>query len=435
MAQYWLLDWLDSEGVKNVKDARKLLTEPNGVKRLIERAKMEAHKQVSAFPEAAEQVVAGPGFDLSGQFSCSNSPCLLKGVDVLIGRTWHYFDKVVATGLDPWRLLARLHDRQQSDEKLTNFTLNHIEVAFHVRNIGAESTILFSKKPAYCADHMDELAKQIGLHGGLTRMRDELAEYLRPGAKVEVVSRTPEKIIAVITHHQLETAQIFTYRPDPSNEELREFSEYTAVEKWSQRAAQNRAKALIENTALAKLNDAALGQAQSFDSQYRRYTKQRSSEISPADVALNVTLPLPEGISAREIIALRSHHAADFAAFQLAIRKAIKEKASAATGTNATKIADEIFDDLIQPALINIDRKITSATESLAKRSAVAIAIGSAVTTIGLLAFSPLVVPGIVVGAGGILTNAYDHIKSRQEIKLSDMYFLWHLSARASKHA
>jgi hypothetical protein len=100
----------------------------------------------------------------------------------------------------------------------------------------------------------------------------------------------------------------------------------------------------------------------------------------------------------------------------------------------AEQVAASVIDNVIEPALSDLQRSVSGAATALSRRAGVSLVLGSALTSVGLLALAPLTVPGAIVGAGSLLASYGDFVKDRKEVGLSDMYFLWKLSETAARH-
>jgi hypothetical protein len=98
---YWIREWVDSEGINTIEDARVRLKDKTSVESLAAFCAQQAQRPDSVVPEAAQQLVAGRGMDLSGITECNRGACMKKRVDEVLHRTWHYFDKIVVSGMDP----------------------------------------------------------------------------------------------------------------------------------------------------------------------------------------------------------------------------------------------------------------------------------------------------------------------------------------------
>ena len=70
-----------------------------------------------------------------------------------------------------------------------------------------------------------------------------------------------------------------------------------------------------------------------------------------------------------------------------------------------------------------LELRMKRSARLLGARSAVAIAAGGVLTTVGLLAFAPLTVPGLILASGGLVANYADFLKDRRDVDLADLHF------------
>src|SRR3712207_635083 len=95
----WLLDWLDNEGIPSQSKAEAFFRASENRLKFRDYLEGVPLSWPSGDPDARASVAAGSGVDLSGSMgSCAHAGCLIADVDRLIGRTWHYFDRLVVAG-------------------------------------------------------------------------------------------------------------------------------------------------------------------------------------------------------------------------------------------------------------------------------------------------------------------------------------------------
>lgn len=428
MTKYWLLEWLDDEGVTKIEQARQLLETEKGFERLIQRADAQCKKHPEALPEAYQQLVAGSGLDLTGHFSCYSADCARGMVDQLVLHAWHSFEKVVVTGFDASYLIDGLLPAAPREHTL-RVILVHVDVALYIRATGAERMFIFVNKPMYCEEHLDVHAKECGLNS-ISYMARQLSTSLQNGCHLAKYVKNGRTVLK-FEHPSLTLAEISV-----SNQDLESVDNEELKKKWADGYSRSVAATLVANTVLARLNGAALGQITGIGAEQvlPMRKSRRATKPTTEDVAFHISLPFVEGLPIKEILAVRDHEATQFQAFQVALRASIQARIDSLGSVDAARIADSVVDDVLEPAIIELDRKVSRAGELLAQRSGVAIAIGTVVTTVGLLAFAPLAAPGIVIAAGGVLASANDFLKDKKDVKLSDMHFLWRLANRSHHH-
>jgi hypothetical protein len=160
---FWLYQWLDSYLIKSPQQAMRLLRDPRTIPSL-----MQAAVEAAAVPSDVDQdigfpIVAGSSLDLSGEVACQDFPCLKKQVDELFRSAWHYFDRIVIAGLSP-RYIVDLW--VNSDREYAQMvTESYLLLLLYLRNIGAESLILFAEKARrWCEDCGKLVLSEIGFH-------------------------------------------------------------------------------------------------------------------------------------------------------------------------------------------------------------------------------------------------------------------------------
>ena len=394
VAQYWLLDWLDEEGADSLRAAKRALSTNAGFKRLLARAEQVSNEETGAIDEARGQIIAGSGLDLSGALDCSESECMKKRVSDVLYRTWHYFDTVVVTGLDADELPGLIQNGWPRDE-VVKAAMNHIDVALHVRKTGAEKALTFAQKPYYCMKHIDHHAREAGMIGVRKRMRD-FRKALKSSGKLIGWRQNDGGVFCDVSHPALDIISVNLYHVQfpPNQEEI--------LDQWSDNYASQYIATLVRDTAFARRNGAALGLRAAIDG---ALIPTRRGRPTVSDVAFNLQLPIVEHLPIKELLSIREHEAADFHAFRSALSRAVEARLASMPTADSDQIAESVIDDLLEPALQQIDRKLIRATELLARRSVASAALGVALATVGLLAFAPVAVPGMNHWSRGIFSQ------------------------------
>jgi hypothetical protein len=116
------------------------------------------------------------------------------------------------------------------------------------------------------------------------------------------------------------------------------------------------------------------------------------------------------------------------------VRLAIRERIRAGAIDNPEAIAKEIVEDVIEPALIDIRRRLAAAKEVLDKKHQVTAGLAGLGTIRGLFG-SPLAVPLAATAAGLGAAAEHKAIEEKREAQMSNMYFLWKVDqdSRTSK--
>lgn len=414
---YWLLEWLDAEGVADPEVALGVLATRKGWQRFVAAAEAEFDRPPPV-GRLKNALLAGPTFDLSGFMSCGMASCLRREFDELVRRTWLYFDTVVVEGMSP--------DDPLADAGGENFDLNapfyaaHIATALYVRDTGAEDFVTFRRRGHYCEQHLEQHASDAGLPP-VAPARTRLLEELSSGGQV---LPHPDDRVVGYRHPALPGVRLMEKRGRSEAELLQDAAASTA------RVAVAR---YIGKVAAARAAHAALGQLTAGSQPLIPLGDVGKDDgLSPADVAVNVALPYWEDAGAGDLLALRQIDGDEYQVFRGALRKTIEERIKALPGEDAESVAESVVDDVLRPAVAGLERKMRRSSDLLRRRSAAALVTGGAITTVGLLSFAPLTVPGLVLGVGGLLANYGDVLKDRREVELSDLHFLWRVSDRAA---
>jgi len=181
---------------------------------------------------------------------------------------------------------------------------------------------------------------------------------------------------------------------------------------------------LVADVSVAREYDLPLGSAQAFPAQMLRLSR----PASVGDVIFQLELPVLEGLTPAELIAIRQTHVEYFENFRNALRRAARERLKLESNRSSMQIADEIRTDIVEPELAKIRTTLASAEQLIAKKTAVSIFLGVLATTCGILSGLP---PAVAVSAGaaatlsGVGPAAARHLDVQNELSLSDMYFLW----------
>lgn len=134
---------------------------------------------------------------------------------------------------------------------------------------------------------------------------------------------------------------------------------------------------------------------------------------------------------------IRREHKLSFDIFRQSLRTAIKERLQNASNEDVHSLAADVRGDVIDPALNEIERRLSAAAQVFGKKAAVSVTLGSLATTCGLLYFpgDPIsAVLGVAAAVGGVLNAAYKHIEDTRDVSLADMYFLWEVQKHGLKN-
>lgn len=406
---YWLLDWLDSENATSSEDAARLVAADDALERAISFASSRATDELVA-PTPGKTLVAGTGIDLSGVMSCRNPECLRQTVDSLVQRTWFFFDHVVVIGLDPVEFIYG----SESPERARTDLLDHAAIALSIRSMGGEEFFTFRRRPHFCMDHLDQHAHDAGLGSSATELSSAMAQELRRDGEVRLLERDGSQMY-VFRHPALEFLMTGSAEGTKTLDDVRDMV--------AEREAKRFVAALTTSVWSARENNAALGQTVWANSKILQ--PPTSAEVNPASVAFNVTLPVLDGVPAATLLSLRRHEADEFVSFRGAITATIEERIAAMPLADSRAVGESVVSDVLMPEVSRLQRRMESAADLLGKRSLASVTTGSLLTTVGLLAFAPLAVPGILLGVGGLLGSYNAYAKEKSEVDVSDLHILW----------
>ncbi len=426
MNTYWIRRWIDDLGITTSQQVEQLLGENRHLQQLVSYASEQSEAGPVPRPDKDRVLVGGLGLDLSGQFECMQHHCATKAVDRLVHQTWHSFDTVVVSGLDSQLFMNSLK-RKGTLVGLTNIDIlrlrPHIEAALYVKQTGADELIEFADRPkAFCRHHYDEAIQLSGLSNNIEAAHDSLITHFLTGYRLTNAS-AEERTVFVYNHPTLETVLVRRFQSETSEDE--------AAWAIAEDLAHEITNTSITSSVLARNMSAGLGQVmRGMEADFAHLSNRRVTD----EVAFHIPIPMVENLPLEDLMKIRREEQSEFQAFQVALRMAIEERLKALPGADPLTIGESVYDDILNPALISMERRLQKSTEVFAKRSAVAIVVGTVMTTVGLLALAPVVAPGIAIGVGGLVANYHELLKDKRDVQISDLHFLWTLSSRMSPH-
>jgi hypothetical protein len=425
MAGYWLADWADELGVATADDVDRVFQDRVFVTESLKRAVEPARSDVSEPIAGDRSIVAGASLDLSGTVTCNHEACLRSQVDDLFGRVWHYFDQIVVTGINPKSVDFKEKKgavRKASSLSGLEWISPHVKTLLYIRSAGAEDMLIFRPKTHACAVHLPALAEMSGLDR-LVDQRQEYVEHLRQAEKLlhgrAIFDGNIWKVSVMNPYTGMIVDVGFRLPKTASKKMIR------------QRAAEmiwhENADSLASDVLAARRCNAPLALTQDFQVELLEPNRARPSE---GEVAFEMALPVLEHMPLAEIVRVREEEALQFDAFRKALRTAIKDRLATASDETATQLAREIADDVITPALNDISRRLDVAQTALSRKAAIHAVMGSAITTVGLLAGAPLVLTAGIGALGLALPVVDQYFDARKEVEMNDMYFLWRQEER-----
>ena len=421
--EYWLLRWLESHSIASVDNAREHLR----ARDTIDELKEVSARSAMALDEPAPgdfSILAAAGTDLSGRLTCRNPACRRREVDNLFRRAWHYFDSIIVDDAAA-RLLSQPPETilQNLDE-----LLGQIDIALYLQKIGASSLVAFRVKASPCFQHWRKHASEVGLVR-TPRVADKAirqlvkrasVKVLDPGELNELKLTVPEGITPVSVrdrdfHHDM---VLLVWGQEPS-----------AITEAVRFAVAREVKVSLAYLTADLISAAQLRCPVGATLPLHRDFLTASCVSEAADqVAFALALPVLADVPIDTLIKIRADENDAFRRFRDALRAAAQDRLKAAGVRDPSIVAAEIRRDVIEPELRRIDARLRSISRGLAKKTASGITVGALATTCGLLAG---VAPGLAVLAGitamsGIAgTAASKNIEEREEVALSDFYFLW----------
>lgn len=360
---------------------------------------------------AGEAFVAGRGLDLTGELDCWGWECRLRQATDLAARAFAYFDFAVVEDrlIHHRNCLTRHAAGDPNDDSLL---LDQMRLVMRLQRSGADRLLEFRGKPMRHGGDAHEQARsaELPLPDGMRHWVDLFVREanIRPGSDPGAF---------VLTHNLLEHTQWVTLPDAPDrSEDVRR----TVAEKVVDRFTSH----FITDMAASRMYRVPLGPVIKMHSDFIG----RAIAQSPARVALSLELPALLGLGAEDLIELRAREAESFSRFQAAVRSALRLQADASPDSDATAIARQIEDDVIRPALSEIDRKLTVFEE--ARKAKALRYLGRTVVSCSLGLASSVVSPlGMVTAMAAIGRDTIDVMGTwkdgRPDVASDDYFILW----------
>jgi len=323
---------------------------------------------------------------------------------------------VIVAGASSWEISKRA---RIEPGLTTYYLLGQIATLLYIRTIGAEQMMVFRPRPHVRRDQRPLAARALELPDLDAARKQYVEAVMSSGAPVE------DLVFEGQRWHG------WVHVPG-GNRRLVDIPllQDTPRKAISRAAAgivfDDAADSLVGDALSARVYRAPLAIAYEF---HERWLAKRVRPPSEAEVALNLSLPVLQYASPRDIMQLRQEERTSFEAFQLALRSAIRQQvAMAVDGRTSRDIARVVSEGFIKPALSDIERSIRAATRTMLRKSGVrAIVAATTEVTTGLLTgYASAVAAGIGLALGASTLQPLDnYIDARKEIELKDMYFLW----------
>jgi hypothetical protein len=298
----------------------------------------------------------------------------------------------------------------------------YVRLLLYLREIGAEELLIFRQKRPPCQEHLKDHLHEVGIDDAeaeAERVIPQLAEEAKLQLRVH-----DDHLDYTFSHPLFEHTVWGAIRPD-ADEDLSQAVARSVVRKYL--------ASLASDLYTAKVLNSPLGSTVRL---HTRLLVGRTIASEDSSLAFRLELPALHGIDARTLLKIRNDERPTFDRFRRALAKAMEDRLAASTSKNAAEIANEIQQDVLEPALADIQMRLKAATGVLTRKAGVTIGIAGLPTIYGLYKATPLlVVPGLMQAVGTLISATHKYIEERRDIALSDMFFLWEAQRHALKHA
>lgn len=422
-ANSWLFSWFKEVGLRNTDDVDRALRDPK--QRAALTGIIEAASNNLSTPDVSGEssVVAGQSIDLSGWgASCMSENCLRMVADSLFARAWHFFDNVVVVG--PSARHLQLFSTRESSDRFDYVIRSYYGLYRYLAEAGALKYLKFSEKRR--ASLKESTANYVTRNESarISKFRQEWIADMQERASFEYgYIRRSKGYYVAIEMPELEGRYGYFIEASRSADKRK------VARNALKSAYEMFATSLLYDISYARMHGAPLG---SVHAVHENLLTDQLSAPKPAgrDVAFNIPMPFIDGLPTKEILRIREQESASFEVFRSAIRKAIAERIKVAEdGERAFDIAIEIAEDVIGPALADIENRLNATLRSLVRGASVGLAVGGTVATVGLLTAFP--VAGPIAGAALALPDIRNYLNARRDVETSEMYFLWKVSQKA----
>ncbi|GGQ39109.1 hypothetical protein BKA00_003166 [Actinomadura coerulea] len=417
---FWLYHWMDEQGVKKERDIARIIADDRTFEDLGSIAAGMSYA-IEPIKDEDNYVVAGTGIDLSGELGCYAWECIKRQIDDVFSRSWHYFDKIVVRGLTPLRYTQMM---ESNDRRFAKLVLqSQLRLLLYIRHIGAEDLLIFRQKPPACRVHYVDHLNECGLEHLASEMPD-IANNLATEAQVAIQQVCGDHWHYAFDHPLLEHTHwgivpAETFRIQPGKGGPRE-SRMAA-----QQVLADFASHLVADVQESKALHAPLAIASGLHAHSLKSDSPTATSMD--EVALELEIPVLQGLPLKDLIKLRESEHASFERFRRSLKTAMRERLNESESASSADIAADILDDIITPAVGDLADRLRKANRLLNKKSASSGGLGVALMTIGLTAGVPLLLPFGVVSLCSPVLHYHKFLEERRDIELSDMYFLWNL--------
>jgi hypothetical protein len=419
---HWLYAWIDEYEIRSKHQVEALFNSGHAVQRLYELALQDKQRPLSEFSGERPDIIAGYNMDLSGKMSCGHHECLAEELNRLFSKVWHYFDRIVVEGPSASRWAREIENTPRDKRPRMIWNLSEaVATLLHLREIGADRYLVFHRKPhAFCQNHLERLAQELGLTALTNESVDsEAVDAILQGADISL-TKSPRSEWG------------FTYRHPSLGEDIIG----VIVQKKRPRFS-DIAQELYRRTRLGLIGDIALARQMNLPLALtvgplpvRLDQTVSSRQVDESLVALELALPVISGVSADDLLRFREDHWPHFERFRSTLRAAIREQIERVGSTSPNAIAHAVRTEFIEPELADIARRLRVANRSLSTKSGAAFAVGTVVTSVGLIIAAPIVVTAGVAASIAGVQSILKYVDDKGSLETSDLYFLWRASRR-----
>jgi hypothetical protein len=416
-APYWLFNWLESRRLKTIRDVQRELGRGRTLAELRIVAAQWAECE-NATPVGLN-LEAGGGLRQDDALSCPSPTCRRQQVDVLFRHAWHYFDRILLPDGVGQLLLADTAPRNR--DYLKEMLLGRIDVAMHIKMIGASDLVHYY--PA--------IKSKFGVIAETIANKNK--EWAAAWSDVESIL-TKDGTIKV---EKVNTRQYYVEIGDPNLQ----INSHIPVELGesdpdSEEIARSVALHQLIHTHIGDLETDLVsahqlkGALASTVWSQEKVLSYLNKAPTSANVLFHLSFPTLDNVPIKELIEIRQQDRDAFLVFRTSLTEAAKEMLKASENSNAHALADQIKQEVVDPEVSKLRKRLSSARNALATKAAVSIGLGG-VATVCSLQLGPL---AALAGAAAIPNLASAIAKYRDEkqaIEMSDMYFIW----KALRHA
>ena len=409
--RYWGWRWLDELEIRSREDAERVVADRRHFSDLALRA---ANAPTSSLKSLGERVVAswGLGHGL-WQHGAQDAP---ERVNELLRRTWHYYDAIIVE--DSLKHDFVHHARDPMEWRKPRL-VNLITALLEIRASGADGMIFFTDKPKVCGEDWRHHAE----HEQLRELIDGAEALIG-----RIVREAKTKTQSVAGFRELSVEHPLLRRPGrvrivskrPPKVLIREAVESALASDFSY---------LRSDLVTARHYDAPLALGD------ERAIHVLSGPASRAPL-FELELPVLEDVPLAELLRMRRDLSDLFKDFQAALRRAASEFAARKEAPNPNEIALQVQRDLIDPEVRRIKSALDAARGTLVKKSIAGAALGTAAAGVGLLFGVPVagaVLAAVAAGAAGGNAAIGKYFDTRDEVRRSNLYFLWRVVTEAKR--